>query len=151
MKSALSLPRAPSHWTTRPSWRTCRSSRTKAVTDRPAFALRLQLKDVFADSSAHAFRDLIECKFEVDLSGDPPIVLMGGYAHPDSNQKGVTLILGLGRKRPSEGGRLRILRNPNRNDDTGEFASVFRSLLMFSVSDNAWHGLLPKKGPYLTL
>jgi hypothetical protein len=103
-----------------------------------------RFENVIADLLSPHFRHLVERKFDMDLSGNPPVILLTGnstgqsdegYAHRGSKHKIVTVILGFGREWPYEGGRLRILRN----------------MLMFRVSDNSWHGFLPQKGPCLSL
>ncbi len=106
------------------------------------------------------FRHLVEKKFNMDLSNNPPVILMmgnttghynEGYAHPDSRHKIVTVLVGLTREWPFERGRLRILNSPDRNDVAFEFTPEFGGMLMFRVSDTSWHGFLPQKGPRMIL
>ena len=106
------------------------------------------------------FRQLVEKKFDMDLSDKPPvIVMMGnttghyneGYAHPDSKHKIVTVLLGFSREWPYERGRLRILRSPDREDYAFEFAPEFGRMMMFRVCDHSWHGFLPQKGQRMSL
>jgi len=120
----------------------------------PAFEM------VIADLLSPRFRHLVERKFDMDLRANPPLILLTGdttghhdegYAHPDSKHKIVTVILGFSREWPYEGGRLRVLRSPDRNDYAFELAPVFGNLLMFRVSGDSWHGFLPQKGPCLNL
>ncbi len=120
----------------------------------PAFGALL------ADLLSRRFRRLVEDKFDLDLGGRPPcIVMMGnttghyneGYAHPDSRHKIVTVLVGLSREWPHERGRLRVLRGPDREDYAFEFAPVFGRILMFRVSDQSWHGFLPQKGQRMSL
>ncbi|MGA7180002.1 MAG: 2OG-Fe(II) oxygenase [Thiobacillaceae bacterium] len=117
-------------------------------------------ESVIADLLSPHFRHLVERKFDMDLSGNPPVILMmgntsgnynEGYAHPDSKHKIVTVILGFSREWPYEAGRLRVLRSPDRNDYEFEFPPVFGNMLMFRVSDKSWHGFLPQKGPRMSL
>lgn len=106
------------------------------------------------------FRTLVEKKFNMDLSKNPPVILMmgnttghynEGYAHPDSKHKIITVIVGFTREWPYERGRLRILNSSDRNDYAFEFAPEFGCMLMFRVSDKSWHGFLPQKGPRMSL
>ncbi|MDR3425577.1 MAG: 2OG-Fe(II) oxygenase [Alphaproteobacteria bacterium] len=106
------------------------------------------------------FREIVGKKLNMDLSKNPPcIVMMGnttghyneGYAHPDSKHKIVTVLIGFTREWPYEKGRLRILRSSDRNDFEFEFAPEFGCMLMFKVSDKSWHGFLPQKGPRMSL
>ncbi len=106
------------------------------------------------------FRAIVEKKLNMDLSNNPPcIVMMGnttghyneGYAHNDSKHKIVTVLVGFSREWPHEGGRLRILRSSDRSDYEFEFAPEFGCMLMFKVSDKSWHGFLPQKGQRMSL
>ncbi len=115
---------------------------------------------VMQDLLSDRFRHLVERKFDIDLSHNPPvIVMMGntsgnyneGYAHPDSKHKIITVILGFTREWPYENGRLRILNGPDREDYAFEFPPEFGKMLMFRVSDKSWHGFLPQKGPRMSL
>ena len=101
------------------------------------------------------FRHIVEEKFDIDLSNNPPvIVMMGqtsgayneGYAHPDSKHKIITVLLGFSREWPYERGKLRILNGPDREDFTFEYAPEFGKMLMFRVSDKSWHGFTAAKG-----
>ena len=76
---------------------------------------------VIHDLLSDRFRHIVEEKFDIDLSGNPPvIVMMGqtsgayneGYAHPDSKHKIITVLLGFSREWPYERGKLRILNSP---------------------------------------
>src|ERR1035437_6328417 len=115
---------------------------------------------VIQDLLSPRFRRLMEEKFDMDLSRNPPVILMmgnttghynEGYAHPDSKHKIVTVILGFSREWPYEHGRLRVLRSSDRNDCAFEFAPEFGRMLMFRVCDHSWHGFLPQKGPRMSL
>jgi SM-20-related protein len=115
---------------------------------------------VMHDLLSDRFRHLVEEKFDVDLSNNPPvIVMMGntsgnyneGYAHPDSKHKIITVILGFTREWPYERGRLRVLNGPDREDYAFEFPPEFGKMLMFRVTDKSWHGFLPQKGPRMSL
>ena len=115
---------------------------------------------VLQDLLSPRFRELVEAKFDVDLSKRfPTIVMMGntsghyneGYAHPDSRHKIVTVILGFSPEWPHERGRLRVLRSNSREDAAFEFPPEFGKMLMFRVSDRSYHGFLPQKGQRMSL
>jgi SM-20-related protein len=115
---------------------------------------------VVNDLLSPRFRQLVERKFDMDLSPYPPvIVMMGnttgnyneGYAHPDSKHKIVTVLLGFSEEWPYERGRLRICRSSDRDDYAFEFAPEFGKMLMFRVCDHSWHGFLPQKGKRMSL
>lgn len=136
-----------------------------AIPDRGSYALPdLQYGTMFGalvqDLLSARFRRLIETKFDIDLTGRPPcIVMMGnttghyneGHAHPDSRHKIVTVLLGFSREWPYERGRLRVLRSEDREDYAFEFAPEFGRMLMFRVCDHSWHGFLPQKGQRMSL
>ncbi len=115
---------------------------------------------VIKDLLSARFRHLVEEKFDIDLSKNPPvIVMMGqtsgayneGYAHPDSKHKIITVLLGFSWEWPYERGKLRILNSPDRDDYAFEYAPEFGKMLMFRVSDKSWHGFLPQKGQRMSL
>lgn len=115
---------------------------------------------VIQDLLSERFRHLVEEKFDMDLSANPPVILMmgnttghynEGYAHPDSKHKIITVIVGFSREWPYEKGRLRVLNSPDRSDYAFEFPPEFGRMLMFRVSDKSWHGFLPQKGPRMSL
>ncbi len=115
---------------------------------------------VIKDLTSQRFKRLIEQKFDMDLSNNPPVLLMmgnttghynEGFAHPDSRHKIVTVIVGFSREWPYQNGRLRVLRSSDRNDFAFEFPPEFGHMLMFKVSEKSWHGFLPQKGPRMSL
>lgn len=115
---------------------------------------------VIQDLLSDRFRHIVEKKFDMDLSHNPPvIVMMGqtsgayneGYAHPDSKHKIITVLLGFSREWPYEKGKLRILNSPDREDYAFEYPPEFGKMLMFRVSDKSWHGFLPQKGQRMSL
>ncbi len=115
---------------------------------------------VIQDLLSDRFRHIVEEKFDLDLSNNPPvIVMMGqtsgayneGYAHPDSKHKIVTVLLGFSREWPYELGKLRILNSPDREDFAFEYPPEFGKMLMFRVSDKSWHGFMPQKGQRMSL
>ncbi len=136
-----------------------------AIPDRGSYGLPNlkrgpRFEAVIQDLLSDRFRRLVEAKMGMDLSNNPPVVLMmgnttghynEGFAHPDSRHKIVTVVVGFTRSWPYERGRLRVLNGPDRNDYAFEFAPEFGSMLMFKVSDKSWHGFLPQKGPRMSL
>ena len=115
---------------------------------------------VLDDLLSVRFRNLVEQKFDMDLSRRPPcIVMMGnttghyneGYSHNDSKHKIVTVLLGFSCQWPYERGRLRVLRSNDLADSAFEFAPEFGRMLMFKVSEKSWHGFLPQKGQRMSL
>ncbi len=115
---------------------------------------------VVQDLLSVRFRQLVEQKFDMDLSACPPaIVMMGntsghyneGYSHPDSKHKIITILVGFTREWPYERGKLRVLRSDNRDDYAFEFSPEYGGMLMFKVCDHSWHGFLPQKGQRASL
>ncbi len=126
----------------------------------PHLSFGPRFKAVIDDLESPRFRQLVERKFDMDLSRCPTtIVMMGnttgnyneGYAHPDSKHKIVTVILGFSAEWPHDKGRLRVLRSDDRNDYEFEFPPEFGKMLMFRVCDHSWHGFLPQKGERMSL
>lgn len=126
----------------------------------PHLSFGPRFKAVIDDLQSPRFRNLVERKFDMDLSRYPTtMVMMGnttgnyneGYAHPDSKHKIVTVLLGFSREWPHEKGRLRVLRSDDRNDYEFEFPPEFGKMLMFRVCDHSWHGFLPQKGERMSL
>ena len=96
--------------------------------------------DILTDLYSDRFRRLVEQNLEMDLSGYPAsIVMMGnttgayneGYAHPDSNHKIATVILGFSEDWPYERGKFRVLRSDDREDCAFEFPPLYGKMLMF--------------------
>jgi hypothetical protein len=126
----------------------------------PSLKFGSQFGGVVHDLLSPRFRHLVEAKFDMDLSRNPPVVLMmgnttghynEGFAHPDSKHKIVTVILGFSREWPWSAGRLRVLNSADREDCAFEFPPEFGKMLMFKVCDHSWHGFLPQKGPRMSL
>ncbi len=125
---------------------------------------RLRYGEAFArlvaELQAPAFREAVERKFDLDLSGRPFMITVRGQCrsrdgqiHTDSRTKIVTALLYLN---PSpwtaRGGRLRMLRSADDLEDMiAEVPPEGGTLLMFRRSDNSYHGHLPYEGPRRTL
>ncbi|SHN81462.1 2OG-Fe(II) oxygenase [Bradyrhizobium erythrophlei] len=101
------------------------------------------------------FRQLVEEKFDVDLTGRPTMYTVRGFCrardgkiHTDSKTKIITVLLYMNDESwESSTGRLRILRN---GTDLENFAAEVEpsggTLLVFKRSDNSWHGHHPFEG-----
>jgi len=133
--------------------------------DRPgSFPLeRLRYGEAFArlvaELESPAFREAVERKFELDLSGRPFMITVRGQCrardgqiHTDSRTKIVTALLYLNPPWTAPGGRLRMLRSADDLEDViTEVPPDGGTLLMFRRSDNSYHGHLPYEGPRRTL
>ncbi len=126
----------------------------------PHQKFRPHFSKVVEELLSERFRKIVEKKFNMDLSNNPPcIVMMGnttghyneGYAHNDSKHKIITVLVGFSQEWPYKAGQLRILRSSDRSDYEFEFAPEFGAMLMFKVSDKSWHGFLPQKGKRMSL
>lgn len=101
-------------------------------------------------------RELMEKKFEIDLSDKPLMITVRGFCqrkdgriHVDSTDKVVTGLLYLNNPLwTGEGGRLRLLNGPDSLDDSiAEIPPHGGTMLAFRRSDNSWHGHEPFEGP----
>jgi len=119
------------------------------LTYGPAFA------DLVEDIRQPRLRELMEEKFDIDLSDKPLMITVRGFCqkkdgriHVDSKDKLVTCLLYLnGPNWAEEGGRLRLLRGPRSLDDPiAEIPPAGGTLVAFRRSDNSWHGHEPFEG-----
>ena len=101
------------------------------------------------------FRNAIEEKFAVDLTGRPTMYTVRGFLrardgkiHTDSKTKIITVLLYMnGDSWESPTGRLRLLRNGSDLENYAvEIEPVGGTLLIFRRSDKSWHGHHPYKG-----
>jgi hypothetical protein len=70
-----------------------------------------------------------------------------GQIHTDSTTKIVTALIYLNQDWTNDGGRLRLLRDPDDIDDMiAEVPPVAGTLLAFRRADNSWHGHKPFEG-----
>jgi hypothetical protein len=126
----------------------------------PTSSLKLKgaALDLVAALESKAFRDAIEDKLCVALSGLPTMITFrdrcrarDGQIHTDSTTKVVTVLLYLNKPTggwQDEGGKLRLLRGPDDLDDyTAEIPPVDGTLLAFTCTRDAWHGHKSYEGP----
>lgn len=108
-----------------------------------------------AELEAEPFRRAIEEKFALDLSGRPTMITVrartrakDGTVHTDTESKIITALIYFNQSWDADGGRLRILRRPDRLDDYAEEVSPYGgTLLAFRRSARSWHGHEPFDGP----
>lgn len=95
------------------------------------------------------FKQAIEDKFDIDLSGRPTMYTVRGFCrardgkiHTDSETKLITVLLYMNDASwPSETGRLRLLRNGTDLENYAEeIEPAGGTLLVFKRSDKSWHG-----------
>ncbi len=113
-------------------------------------------KKVVDDFYGAAFRNAVEQKFHVDLSGRPLMYTVRGHCrardgqiHTDTKSKIITVLLYMNDDHwNNENGRLRILRNGSELDNfVEEVEPAGGTLLVFKRSDNSWHGHTSFEGP----
>jgi SM-20-related protein len=100
------------------------------------------------------FTSAVEEKFAMSLSARPTMVTVrgssgarDGHIHTDSVTKLITALIYMNSRWESPGGRLRLLRSPDRLDDViAEVPPDEGTLLIFKNAPNAWHGYEPFHG-----
>lgn len=124
----------------------------------PPAGLKIEgrFKQVIDDIYSPAFREAVERKFKVDLSGRPLMYTVRGHCrardgeiHTDSKTKIITVLLYLNDDSwNSASGRLRLLRNGTDLENYfEEVEPAGGTLLVFKRSDNSWHGHHSYEGP----
>lgn len=106
------------------------------------------MRRLVEELSGPEFRQAVEEKFGLDLSGRPPMVTLRGRArdkdgriHRDSDDKVVSLLLYLNEDWPHRTGNLRMLRSPDDLESTvAEIPSTAGTMVIFEVKPNGWHG-----------
>mgnify|MGYP003333979170 CR=1 FL=1 len=114
-----------------------------------------RFQSFLAELEAEPFRKAIEEKFSLDLSGRPTMITVrartratDGTIHTDTESKIITVLIYFNQSWDADGGRLRILRRPDRLDDYTEEVSPYGgTLLAFRRSTRSWHGHEPFEGP----
>jgi SM-20-related protein len=114
-----------------------------------------RFKDLMDEMLDAPFRNAIEEKFAVDLTGKPTMYTVRGFLrerdgqiHTDSKTKIITVLLYMNDDSwESPTGRLRLLRNGSDLENYAvEVEPAGGTLLIFKRSDNSWHGHHPFKG-----
>ncbi len=113
------------------------------------------LRALFDALDGAGFRQAIEEKFKLDLSGKPTMFTVRGRCdardgriHTDSKKKIITVLLYLNEGWAEDGGRLRLLRSGEDLEAViTEVPPSFGTLLVFRRSDRSWHGHEPYVGP----
>jgi SM-20-related protein len=104
--------------------------------------------ELIAELESNAFRESVEKKFAVDLTGKPTMVTIRGMCsakdgsiHTDTESKILSLLLYMNPVwEENEGGRLRLLRSKNIEDFVEEIPPASGTLLIFRRADNSFHG-----------
>ncbi len=106
-------------------------------------------KDMIDEMLGSSFRNIVEEKFDVDLTDRPTMYTVRGFCrardgkiHTDSKTKIITVLLYMNDDSwESSTGRLRLLRN---NSDLENYVAEVEpsggTLLIFKRSENSWHG-----------
>lgn len=109
---------------------------------------------LLAELEGPEFRAATAAKFALDLDGRPTMVTVRGRAragdgkiHTDTASKLITVLIYMNPAWEAAGGRLRVLRGPERLDDwAAEVPPVAGTLLAFRRSEQSWHGHEPHEG-----
>ncbi|TCT05836.1 2-oxoglutarate-Fe(II)-dependent oxygenase superfamily protein [Tepidamorphus gemmatus] len=115
----------------------------------PAFAALIE------DIRSADLEAILSEKFDVDLSDRPLMITVRGHCrasdgriHTDSTSKVVTCLLYLNEPWAEDGGRLRLLRDPDDIDSViVEVPPDGGTFVAFRRTDNSWHGHKPFEGP----
>lgn len=120
-----------------------------------ALPIKGQFDALLKELEGPAFREVIEEKFDLDLSDRPTMITVrgncaknNGKIHTDTESKIITVLLYMNQEWDKDGGRLRILRSGTDLEDIAEEVSPNGgTLLVFRRADNSWHGHEPFEGP----
>jgi hypothetical protein len=106
-------------------------------------------KDMIDEMLGSSFRNIVEEKFDVDLTDRPTMYTVRGFCrardgkiHTDSKTKIITVLLYMNDDSwESSTGRLRLLRNDSDLENyVAEVEPSGGTLLIFKRSENSWHG-----------
>jgi hypothetical protein len=123
----------------------------------PPAGLKIEghFKEMIDELLATPFRQAVEEKFDIDLSGRPTMYTVRGFCrardgkiHTDSKPKIITVLLYMNERWENDAGRLRLLRSDSDLEDyAAEVPPYGGTLLVFKRSDKSWHGHKPASGP----
>lgn len=111
--------------------------------------IRGAFKELIEELRGDAFREAVEKKFDIDLTGRPTMYTVRGFCrerdgkiHTDSKTKIITVLVYMNEDNwPTDGGRLRILRSGSDLEDyAAEVEPKGGTLIIFKRSDKSWHG-----------
>ena len=117
------------------------------------------IKNLVDELEGDDFKQILEDKFQVDLSDAKVVTTLRGYSrfkdgqiHTDSKTKILTVLLYLNPNWHSSVGNLRLLKINNSLDNyIKEIPSEFGNLVAFKVTDDCWHGFEPFKGKRVSI
>ena len=117
------------------------------------------IKNLVDELEGDDFKQILEDKFQVDLSNAEVVTTLRGYSrskdgqiHTDSKTKILTVLLYLNPNWHSSVGNLRLLKiNNNLDNYIKEIPSEFGNLVAFKVTDDCWHGFEPFEGKRLSI
>ena len=117
------------------------------------------IKNLVNELEGDDFKQILEDKFQVDLSNAEVVTTLRGYSrskdgqiHTDSKTKILTVLLYLNPNWHSSVGNLRLLKINNSLDNyIKEIPSEFGNLVAFKVTDDCWHGFEPLEGIRLSI
>ena len=117
------------------------------------------IKNLVDELEGDDFKQILEDKFQVDLSDAEVVTTLRGYSrskdgqiHTDSKTKILTVLLYLNPNWHSSVGNLRLLKiNNNLDNYIKEIPSEFGNLVAFKVTDDCWHGFEPYEGKRLSI
>ncbi len=112
------------------------------------------VKKLITELKGQTFKNILEEKFQVDLTNSEVISTLRGYSrkkdgqiHADSKSKILTVLIYLNHNWSEDTGNLRMLRDKDDIDSYfDEMSSESGNLIAFKVTDNGWHGFLPFEG-----
>ena len=111
-------------------------------------------KNLINELQSKKMRNILEQKFEVNLTNKSMITTFRGYSrlrdgkiHSDSKTKVVTVLIYLNETWNQKDGLLRMLKEKNNLEDyIEEVPATMGSLVAFKVTENCWHGFKAYEG-----